>query len=400
MILSKKSLDQLAIFGGIPLIPNDLPVGQFYFPKWDEYKKSMEVIFEREYYTNHGPFAMQLEDRLSNFLGVKHVVYSTNATIGLYMVLVAMELKGSVILPSFTFVATAQAVLMAGLTPVFCDIGGKTHHILTDKVEELITEDVSAIVPVNLWGGACNIDEIARLAEKRNLKLIFDSAHGFGSKFGGKRLGGFGDAEIFSFHATKFLSATEGGCIATNDDALADSIRNIRSNYGIKNVVEVPLTINGRISEAQAAIALINFDHMDEYYGHNLEIINVYKSGLEQVNGIVVHDPETVSESNCQSAVITVDSNEFGLTRDQLLKILQTENIHARRYFYPGVHKMIPFDEFCKPSFTLDNTDRLCKDILQLPIGAMVTAQVADSIVGLIKFIQTNSEQVGSFFNK
>src|SRR5450830_1647259 len=201
-----------AFFGAKPTFDKPLPIGQLYFPSWERYEAAFKGIFERQYYNNNGPLHHELEEKLQQFLGVKHVICVSNATFGLMMVADAMELTGKVILPSFTFAASAQALTWAGLKPVFCDIDLDTHQIDIDKIEVLIDKDVSAIMGVNLWGGACNQKALIELADAHGIHLYFDSAHAFGCRVDGVAIGNFGRAEVFSFHATKILSATEGGC--------------------------------------------------------------------------------------------------------------------------------------------------------------------------------------------
>ncbi len=187
-----------------------LPVGQLYFPDWDRYQTAMRGIFDRRYYTNHGPLVERLEGMLQEFLDVKHAICVTNATIGLMMAAEALDLSGKVLMPSFTFIASAQSLSWAGITPVFCDVNRRTHQIDIDKIERLLDDEVSGIMGVNLWGGACDPLSLERFSRSHNLRLYFDSAHAFGCEVGDRKIGGFGELEVFSFHATKILNATTG----------------------------------------------------------------------------------------------------------------------------------------------------------------------------------------------
>ena len=246
-----------ALLGGTAAFEKMLPVGQLYFPSWERYEAAMRGIFERRYYTNQGPLVQQLEERLQDYLGVKHAICVTNATIGLMMAAEALELSGKVVMPSFTFIASAQSLSWTGIEPVFCDVDPVTHQLAIDQLDSLIDDHVTGIMGVNLWGGACDPIALEKYTRTRGLKLYFDSAHAFGCEVDGTKIAGFGSIEIFSFHATKVLSATEGGCLCTNDEMLAARLRNIRSSYGAGKPVPVVKTSNGRMSEAQAAIALI-----------------------------------------------------------------------------------------------------------------------------------------------
>ena len=358
-----------ALFGGAPSFDSPLPVGQLYFPEWNRYEAAMRGIFDRQYYTNHGPLVQELEAELASFLQVKNVVCVTNATIGLMMAAEALELRGSVIMPSFTFIATAQSLKWCGLTPVFCDVDPDTHQLDIEGVRGLIDENVSAILAVNLWGGACNVTGLQEIADEHNLTLYFDSAHSFGCQIAGVPIANFGRAEVFSFHATKVLSATEGGCVTTNDDKVAARLRNIRSSYGAGKKVDVIRTTNGRMSEAQAAIALMSLEDYPKIVERNKMLFDTYQAALEAVPGLTLMRPSNVTVSNYQYAVCEVDEDKFMLSRDALLTLLQAENILVRRYFYPATHNCVGFNDH---KLTLPATEVLCTRCLQLPLGAKV----------------------------
>ena len=383
----------LAALGGEPAFATPLPVGQLYFPSWERYERAMKGIFERGWYTNHGPLAQEFEERLARFFGVKHAIVVTNATVGLLMALKCLDLEGKVVVPGFTFIASAQAVTWAGLEVEFCDVDPVTQQVTPATLTAAIDGDVSAILPVNLWGGTCRPAEIAAFARERGLRLVFDSAHGAGVACGGVPLGGFGDAEVFSFHATKVLSATEGGCVCTNDDELAAKLRNMRSSYGAGPPTQVPLTSNGRFSEAQAAIGLMSLDDFPANREHNESIHRIYGDGLGSIPGLSLLVPVDTDRSNCQYAVIEVDDEACGLPRDALLRALHAERVVARRYFHPGVHRTVPYAEEAS-RWNLPVTDRLCGRLLQLPVGALVSEDDAERIVELLAQITAHSADV------
>lgn len=374
-----------ALFGAEPTFASPIPVGQLYFPSWERYETAFRDIFERQYYTNQGPLVDALERGLQQFLGVRHAICVSNATIGLMMTAEAMGLTGKVILPSFTFVASAQSLSWTGLEPVFCDVDPITGQIAVDQIAALIDHDVSAIMGVNLWGGACNPKALAELAKAHELKLYFDSAHAFGCAVDGQRIGNFGQAEVFSFHATKILSAAEGGCICTNDDALAARLRNIRSSYGAGAATQVVKTSNGRMSEAQAAIALMSLEDFPLNQANNAALHCAYAARLRDIPGIELTEPVGVSFSNYQYLVCTVNEEQFGLSRDRLLELLVAENVLARRYFYPGVHRSLPYtDDFPQFRERLPHTDRLCASCIQLPLGALVKLEYVERICDIL----------------
>lgn len=361
-----------------------IPVGQLYFPDWCDYEKAMRGIFEREYYNNNGPLVTELESQLEDFLNVKHAICVSNATHGLIIAAQALELKGKVILPAHTFIASALSLLWCGLTPVFCDVRKGSHHIDTTKLEALITEDVSAIMAVNLWGGAAEIDALEKIAAKHDIRLYFDSAQAFGCEYQGKKIGGFGEVEVFSLHATKVLSAGEGGIICTNNDELAKKIRSIRPSYGSFEKVAIEKVANSRMSEAQAAVALLNLKNYKVYQRNNENIYNLYSERLSCILGISIVNPEGVSSSNFQSLVCEIDEVKFGCSRDELLSILKHFNVLARRYFYPGLHKTVDFAHY---GFELPNTNHLSCVTIQLPIGAQAGKDVVMSICDIIEQI-------------
>ncbi len=378
----------LAILGGTPMFQAPIPVGQLYFPSWDRYELAFGKIFERKYYTNHGPLLQELEEALESYLGVKHVICVTNATIGLMMAAEALELTGKVIVPSFTFIASIQSLAWSNIEPVYCDVDPKTHQINADHVADLISDEVSGIMAVNLWGGACSITTLQALADEHNLKLFFDSAHAFGCKTDIGSIGQFGMLEVFSFHATKILSAAEGGCVCTNDESIAARLRNIRSSYGAGVQVDVVKTSNGRMSEAQAALALMSLEDFPVNRDNNEKLFRAYKTLLDQIPGLNIMSPSGVTRSNYQYLVCEVDEHIFGLSRDNLIAILEAENVQARRYFYPGAHKIM------ESSTTLPVTDHLCKVCIQLPVGSQVSFDDVKGICEVIAQSWTYSEDI------
>jgi dTDP-4-amino-4,6-dideoxygalactose transaminase len=385
-------VSNFALFGGTPEFENPLPIGQLYFPSWDRYEAAFRSIFERQYYTNQGPLVEDLEDKLQSFLGVKHAICVANATIGLTMAAEAMGLTGKVILPAFTFIASVQSLSWTGLKPVFCDIDPSNQQLALDQAASLIDSDVSAIMGVNLWGGSCNPRALSELAAAQGVQLYFDSAHAFGCRVDDTHIGNFGQMEIFSFHATKILSAAEGGCICTNDDLLADRLRNIRSSYGFDHPVEVAKTSNGRMSEAQAAIALMSLEDFSANRENNQMLYRQYQRYLENIPGLRLVEPSGVSYSNYQYMVCLVDESQFGISRDRLLALVKAENINVRRYFYPGAHRTVPYaEQFPEYLDRLPNTDQICASCIQLPIGALVSPQDVERICNVLSGIQSSA---------
>ena len=394
--MSKEKV-HFAIMGAAPRFEILIPIGQLYFPSWERYEAAFRGIFERQYYTNNGPLLTELEDKLQQFLEVKHAICVSNATFGLMMAADAMNLTGKVIMPSFTFIASAQSLSWAGVEPVFCDVDPGTHQIAIDKLDSLIDSQVTGIMGVNLWGGACNPVALEQYVQETGLKLYFDSAHAFGCVVNNTKIANYGSLEVFSFHATKVLSSAEGGCICTNDDNLADRLRCIRPSYGEYKSVRITKVANARMSEAQAAIALLSLEDFPQNQQKNESLFSIYDENLESVPGIKLVKPSGVTSSNYQYAVCVVDENIFGLSRDALIEILKAENVNARRYFYPGIHRSPGFiDRLPKHFDSLPVTDHLCATCLQLPIGAMVDHNAVVAICEIIDKCQRNSDLLKS----
>ncbi|MDX1948972.1 MAG: aminotransferase class I/II-fold pyridoxal phosphate-dependent enzyme [Rickettsiales bacterium] len=375
------------------ILTKPIPVGQMNFPSWERFENAFKGIFNREYYTNHGPLLAELESKLEKFLKVKNVVCVTNGTIALIIAAKALGLSGKVIVPSFSFIATAQSLTWAGLEPVFCDVDPTTHHIKADLAEKLIDSNVSAILAVNLWGNSCAVEDLQNLANTKKIKLYFDSAHGFGCERNGTSLACLGEASIFSFHATKILNAAEGGCVCTNDDELAEKIRNIRSSYGVRKQVDIPFTGNGRMSEAQAAMALLSLEDYKFNQNRNREYYNLYCKLLSEIKGIKIYQPDSNGLSNYQYVVCQLNEKEFGVSRDNLVNYLRSKNILTRRYFTPGMHRTIPYcNDFPQYLNACPNTDKLCASVFQLPSGQDVTPEIIKIICDIIINFYKNSQ--------
>ena len=218
-------IDALAIFGGKPAFDEQLHVGRPNIGDRARFLQRVEDMLDRRWLTNNGPFVQEFEQRIADYVGVKHCIAVANATIGLGLAARALEMSGEVIVPSMTFVATAHILQWQQTTPVFCDIDPETHLLDPQRVEERITPHTTGILPVHLWGRPCDTAALEDIARRHNLRLLYDAAHAFGNSHQGKMIGNFGDAEVFSFHATKFLNSLEGGAIVTNDDELAATIR-------------------------------------------------------------------------------------------------------------------------------------------------------------------------------
>ena len=380
----------LAVFGGTPALKRRVPLGQQNFPSWDRYEAALRDIFERQYYTNHGPLAQKLEARIAERLGVSHAILVTNASIALALAAQALGLTGKVVVPAFSFVGTAQSLDWSNAHPAYCDVCERTGHATAELVEPHLTDEVTAILAVNLWGGAADVAGLATLAARRGIQLYFDSAHSFASEIGGKPIGSFGRLEVISLNASQVLSTTEGAVLCTNDDDLAAHVRNIRSNYGMGRVVPVGKTGNGRMSEAQAAVGLMNLDDLPELIARNERLWNAYRGQLEAIAGLTLVEPSGVSSSNRQNLVVRIDAARFGMTRDALLKVLAAENVDAVGDRGLGVKR----HEAAAAGIALPGTNAWCDSILQLPIGAQVDGDAIELISERIRFAQRHAGEI------
>lgn len=369
-----------------PLFDNPLHVGQLNFPNWEKAEKKFRKIFDNKYYTNHGPMVRELEEKLAEYLGVKHVVAMTNATIGLMIAAKALDVKGQIICPSFTFLATAQSLSWAGAKPFFCDVEIGSHCLDTQKVLDVVeNNEIGGILGVHLWGNTCNVEELEKIARQKNIPLYFDAAHAFGCTRNGVKVGSFGSLEVFSFHATKILNAGEGGCVCTNDDFLAKRLRNIRSSYGAGEIVEIPFTGNGRMSEIQAAMALMSLEDIDFNITRNKNVHASYARYLGDIRGLKLLMPSSLDDiNNFQYVVIEIDKNDFGMSRDSLVQCLVENNIMAKKYFAPPVHLIYPFYEDSELRTQMNVTNVLSEKLLQLPSGSFVDELCVEKICTLI----------------
>ncbi|MGH9563652.1 MAG: aminotransferase class I/II-fold pyridoxal phosphate-dependent enzyme, partial [Terracidiphilus sp.] len=276
----------LAIFGAAPAFPETLHVGRPNIGNRENLLARINEMLDRNWLTNDGPFVRQFEKNIAEFVGVRHCVAMCSGTVALEIAIRALELKGEVIVPSFTFVATAHALQWQEITPVFCDIALGTHHLDPKRVEEMITPRTTGIIGVHTWGQPCNVDALSDIARRRNLNLLFDAAHAFACSYAGKMVGGFGQCEVFSFHATKFFNTFEGGAVVTNDDALAEKIRLMR-NFGFKgydNVIYIGT--NGKMTEICAAMGLTSFESLGQFVATNQRNYRAYRSGLDGIPGV------------------------------------------------------------------------------------------------------------------
>ncbi|MFL6520952.1 MAG: aminotransferase class I/II-fold pyridoxal phosphate-dependent enzyme [Chthoniobacterales bacterium] len=391
----KTTLNDLAMFGGTPAFKEALHVGRPNLGDRATFLDRINQILDSRWLSNMGPQELEFEDRVANTVGVEHCVAMCNATVALEIAIRSLDLKGEVIVPSFTFVATAHALQWQRVTPVFCDIDPNTHNLDPAKVEAMITPQTSGILGVHLWGRPCDTTALQAIANKHRLKLLFDAAHAFGCSYGGKQIGGFGDAEILSFHATKFVNSFEGGAVVTNNAELAAQIRLMR-NFGFCGYDEVTqLGINGKMSEVCAAMGLTSLEAMDTIVEVNRRNWKAYREGLMGLPGISLLEYDNRERNNYHYVVIEVDSTRAALERDQLLELLHKENVLARRYFWPGCHRMEPYKSlYPNAHLSLAQTERVAAQIITLPTGQTITPEMIGKICSIIRMAFENAPAI------
>jgi dTDP-4-amino-4,6-dideoxygalactose transaminase len=327
----------------------------------------------------------EFEHRIAEIAVVKHCVAMCNATVALEIAIRALELRGEVIVPAYTFVATAHALKWQEITPVFADMNPATHNIDPDQIEHLITPRTTGIIGVHVWGRVCDTDAIESIARRRNLKVMYDAAHAFGCTRKGKTVGGFGECEVFSFHATKFINCFEGGAVVTNNDELADKLRLMR-NFGFAGYDHViyPGT-NGKMTEVCAAMGLTSLEAMEQIIAVNRRNYEGYREGLRGLPGVSLINYDSAERSNFQYVVVEVDPALAPLDRDELVAFLHTENVLARKYFWPGCHRMEPYrSSQPNASLLLPQTERVAARIIVLPTGQEVSSEVVARICSTI----------------
>lgn len=385
-MLTKKNINELAIFGGPVSLEEQLHVGRPNIGDKARLLARIGEVVDRRWLTNAGPCVEEFEQRLRQLLGVSHCESMCNATDGLQLAMRAMEMNGEVIVPAFTFIATAHAVQWLGFTPVFCDVDPHTHTIDPARVEELITPRTTGIVGVHLWGQPCDIEALEGIARRHGLKLLFDSAHAFNCSWRGRMIGNFGDAEVFSFHATKVFNTFEGGALATNNADLARRVRQMR-NFGFSGMDQTDaLGANAKMSEASAAMGLVNLESLAEFIGVNLRNYQAYRRGLEGIAGVKVIEYDNSEKRNYHYIVLEIDDSQTVLSRDELKEILWAENVLARRYFYPGCHRMEPYaSTMPNVAGRLPVTERLARRVLVLPTGTAVSVEQVEVICGILR---------------
>lgn len=337
-------------------------------PVLDEYVEYLKKVWDSNILTNMGPLHEEFRERLTKFMDVPLCLPSCNGHMALELTIQAFGLKGEIITTPYTFASTTHAIVRNGCVPVFCDIREDDCTLDTEKLEELITDKTVAIVPVHVYGMPCNVEKIDRIAKKYGLKVIYDAAHAFGVAIGGENIAKFGDASMFSFHATKVFNTIEGGCVALKDFDVATKLFQL-SNFGIMGEEFVAeIGANAKMNEFQAAMGLCNLDHFADNVSKRKVIYNYYEGRLSSINGIKLLKPyrEDV-ERNYGYCPVFFDEAIFGKSRDDLYDHLASKNIYTRKYFYPLTSEYDCYKDMGYKS-NADVAKRISRQVLTLPI--------------------------------
>lgn len=354
-------------------------------PDYEEYCEEIKDLWDSHWLTNMGAKHKQLQAELEKRLEVPNVVLYTNGHLALENVLAAMNLprNGEVITTPFTFASTTHAIVRNGLKPVFCDINENDYTIDVNKIESLITDRTCAIVPVHVYGNMCEVETIQKIAAKYSLKVIYDAAHAFGVKYKGVSSANFGDASMFSFHATKVFNTIEGGAVCFADNTLVQKLNDMK-NFGIRGpeVVEF-VGGNAKMNEFQAAMGLCNLRHLDDEIAKRKAVVERYRKRLSGTDGIKLCKEQADVQSNYAYFPVVFEPTLFGSTRNEVFDALAAQGIGARKYFYPLTNT---FDCF-HGAYDVNNTPvalHISKRVLTLPLYADLSAENVERICDVI----------------
>lgn len=355
-------------------------------PTYEEYIEMIKPLWDSHWLTNMGSFHQELEQKLKEYLGVPEVSLMVNGHMSLELVIQAMGFPegGEVITTPFTFVSTTHAIVRNRLKPVFCDIKISDYTIDEDKIEKLITDKTVAILPVHVYGNVCNVEKIQEIADKYSLKVIYDAAHAFGETYKGKGIGIYGDASVFSFHATKVFNTIEGGAVTFADEGLREKLYNLK-NFGIRSeeVVEA-VGANAKMNEFCAAMGLCNLKIMNEEIQKRKKLVKRYIDNLEKIDGIKINNFENnMGSRNYAYFPITCNFEKFGMSRDELCELFKQHNIFTRKYFYPLTCDQICFDNMWA-AVEVPIARRCAKDVLVLPLYGSLDIADVDYICHII----------------
>lgn len=360
-------------------------VTQSSMPSYEEYIEAIKPLWDSHWLTNMGEYHRQLEQELKEYLDVPYISLMVNGHMALELAIQAFDFPegAEVITTPFTFISTTHAIVRNRLKPVFCDVKLSDGTIDESKIEDLITENTVAILPVHVYGNVCNVEAIQNIADKYNLKVIYDAAHAFGVKYKGKGIGSYGDASVFSFHATKVFNTIEGGAVTFSDEKLYDRLYNLK-NFGIRGEeLVVSVGANAKMNEFAAIMGLCNLKHIDEALAERKKRWELYNQELGTIEGIELFAVTNEASRNYAYFPILV-GDEYKITRDEIYDLLKENNIYSRKYFYPLTSDQACFKNRYKKC-DLDNARWLAKRVLVLPLYEKLELNMVKKIIEKIK---------------
>lgn len=351
-------------------------VTKTYLPNKEKYKQYVDEIFESGWLTNNGPLVQKLEKRLAKYLGVKNIVLVSNGTVALEIAYRTLGLKGFVITTPFSFVATTSSLVTNALLPIFADIDEKTLNLNTTKIEKYITKNTSAILPVHVFGNACEVEEISEIAKRHDLKVVYDASHAFDVNYKNQSVLNFGDISTLSFHATKLFHTIEGGALIINNDELVEKARYL-INFGIKNAEEIPeLGTNAKMNEFEAAMGLCVLDDIEKIKQKRKVQFDRYK---EELKGLVEFQELNQNATQNYSYFPVIFKSEEQLKKIE--KVLNKNQIFPRRYFYPSLDTL----NYIEPKQDMKISRDISTRILCLPIYVELEEEIQEKIINIIK---------------
>jgi len=382
-----------AIVGGKPAFEQLLPIVRPTLPKYDELAGEISEIVGSGMVTR-GRHLRAFEEAAAEHLRVKHAIAVSSCTTGLMLVYQGLDLRGDIVAPSFTFMATISSAIWAGLRPVLVDADRRTHNIDPTAIERAITPKTTAIVAVHQFGNPADIGALEKIAKRHGLKLVFDAAHGFGAKYQGVPVGPQGDAHVYSLSPTKLVVAGEGGIVATNSDELAERVRRGRE-YGMGNAYDSLFAgINARMSEFHACLGRHSLAMLERHAARRQEVVALFRRELGQLPGIGFQEVASGDRCSYKDFSLTIDETAFGLTRDELARALAAENIDTRKYYDPPVHRQTAYRQFAPPDGQLKVTDWLAASSLSLPLWSHMSDEIAMQICRACQRIHGSAEEV------
>lgn len=390
----KVKVEDLALFGGSQAFSDPYHVGRPNLGDRQKLLTRLNDILDRRWLSNFGHYVQAFEKQVAEIAGTKHAIACSNGTVALEITSRALNLVGEVIVPAFTFIATAHALQWQEIKPVFADIRAEDHNLDPGQIERHITPKTTGILAVHLWGQACDTEKIEAIAKKYNLQVFYDGSHAFGCDTRGRPIGGQGRATVFSFHATKFINTLEGGAVVTNDDELATKMR-LMKNFGFLTYDEViHVGTNGKMNEFSAAMGLTNLEAMEEIVAVNKQNFECYQRAFAEIPGIRLMNYHPKGRFNFQYVIAEVHE-DCPISRDNLVKALWAENFLVRKYFWPGCHRMEPYRSlFPNAYLTLTMTEKVAAKIIVFPTGQAINEIVIKQAAELLSFMIKNGAQI------